>query len=31
GYGVEARVNLKKENMEIFENDKEMLSFCHRT
>ncbi|KAI3740688.1 hypothetical protein L2E82_31159 [Cichorium intybus] len=28
GDGIEVQVNLEKEDMEIFENDKEMLSFC---
>ncbi|XP_071707858.1 epi-neemfruitin B synthase L1AT-like [Rutidosis leptorrhynchoides] len=28
GDGIEALVLLEKENMDIFENDKEMLSFC---
>ncbi|XP_071708635.1 acyltransferase-like [Rutidosis leptorrhynchoides] len=30
GDGIEASVVLEKENMEIFENDKEMLSFCQK-
>ncbi|KAK1406635.1 hypothetical protein QVD17_42114 [Tagetes erecta] len=30
GDGIEAHVVLEDKNMEIFENDKEMLSFCQR-
>ncbi|XP_071718376.1 acyltransferase Pun1-like [Rutidosis leptorrhynchoides] len=30
GDGIETCVLLEKENMEIFENDKEMLSFCQK-
>ncbi|KAK9063926.1 hypothetical protein SSX86_017798 [Deinandra increscens subsp. villosa] len=28
GNGIQARVKLEKQNMEVFENDKELLSFC---